>query len=157
MFVGQLDKPEHVRALSAHSCFNTAFEWLRQQGGGYPAGITEIDGADFYVNVQDYETKPREQCGWESHCRTTDIQVVLSGSERIDWTTATPDVAHNEQDAESDFVLWPDTIPPQGDLVLSGLSFVVFLPNELHRPAIAVTTPELVRKLVVKIDDLHRI
>ena len=44
-----------------------------------PAGKYAIDGERLFVIIQDYTTKPVEQCRWESHRKYIDIQYMLAG------------------------------------------------------------------------------
>src|SRR3954468_24274867 len=63
-----------------------AFGWLRAMPANPAEGITELDGPEFYVNVHGYDTKPADQCRWESHRHTVDIQYCIAGGECIDWS-----------------------------------------------------------------------
>ena len=48
------------------------------ENGGY-----DISGDDIYVNIQDYNTKPKENGLWEAHRKYIDIQFMIEGSELI--------------------------------------------------------------------------
>ena len=51
-----------------------------------PAGRYDIDGDNIYAFVQEYETKPLDQCRWEAHYKYTDIQYVVQGGEKMGYT-----------------------------------------------------------------------
>ena len=44
---------------------------------------------DFYFMIQEYETKPAENCRLETHNRYADIQWIISGEEEIDTVSRT--------------------------------------------------------------------
>ena len=105
----------------------------------------------WYVNVHGYETLPREDCKWENHPATIDIQYIISGVEGIDVaaveTLGEPLVFLPEIDTHH----YASNENPFTRLILEAGSFVVFLPGEAHRPKIAVADPTKLAKLVVKI------
>jgi biofilm protein TabA len=135
----------------------TVFQWLRAMPSDAPDGITQLAGDDFYVNVHGYATKPAEECRWESHRRTVDVQYCISGGELIHWTpTGTLDGLGDYVEPPKDVEHWRDSRAPATVLRMTPGRFVIFLPNELHRPKVIDGTHPDVRKLVVKIG-AHRL
>ena len=133
-----------------------AFAWIRDMPSDAPNGITELDGPDFYVNVHGYATKPTDECRWESHRRTVDLQYCIAGGELIHWVP-TGTLASLEDYAEpKDVEHWRDGGQPSTVLRMQPGSFAIFLANELHRPQLRDGTNADVRKLVVKIG-AHRL
>ena len=45
----------------------------------------DIHGDDLFAAVSRYDTEPREQRKFESHRKYIDLQIVLDGSEEMDW------------------------------------------------------------------------
>lgn len=127
-----------------------AFDWLRAMPE-HPADlIEELDGPQMYVNVHGYETKASAQCRWESHRHTVDLQYCISGGEAIDWTPFGLEPLGDYAEAK-DAEHWRDAGSPSTRLIMRPRSFVLFLPNELHRPKISDGVNPGIRKLVFKI------
>jgi len=131
-----------------HSRFKHAFDYIHQINvDSIPAGRYEIDGENMYALVQEYNTKLKEQGVWEAHRRYIDLQYVVQGAERIGCANINH-LAQGEYDARKDFL----PLHGEGDLVTvhSG-SFVLLLPEDAHMPGLAIGSPALVKKVVVKI------
>jgi YhcH/YjgK/YiaL family protein len=150
MMTGSLQHDELRRFLSQTPAFERAFDWIDRFAASSHDGIVKLDGADLYVNVHGYDTKRRDDCRWESHRRTADIQVCLSGGELIDWSPASP-TGPSTYDAGREFESWPEHFAQVETISLDPARFVIFLPGELHRPVIANDRDTAIRKLVVKI------
>ncbi len=112
-----------------------------------PVGKIEIDGDRVFALVQEYNTKPREKGFWEAHRQYIDIQYVVSGVEHMGYANLAQ-LTPGEYDAARDFL----PIEGAGSFVLlpSGM-FTVFLPEDGHMPGMAVTEPQPVKKVVVKV------
>jgi YhcH/YjgK/YiaL family protein len=129
--------------------FKRAFDYLQQTDlVALPNGKHEIDGENMFVIVQEYDTKMKDQAKWESHRRYIDLQYVIKGVEQIGYAhldTLTPSTAY---DSEKDVAFFLG----KGDFahVPEG-SFMILFPEDAHMPCIAIDTPALVKKAVVKI------
>ena len=151
MILSSLDNKQTIAFLRKSAAFWPAFDWLTKHASTAPDGITELQGASYYVNVHGYDTQAREACRWESHRQTIDLQFCISGGERIDWTSHQPSVLSSKYNAESDTDIWSGELTAEQTLILRPGGFVVFLPGELHRPMITDGENGGTRKLVVKI------
>ena len=61
-----------------------ALEFLRDTDlAALSLGRHELDGDRLFALVQEYTTKPIEQCKWEAHRRYCDVQFVARGAEFI--------------------------------------------------------------------------
>ena len=49
----------------------------------YKPGSYEIPGTDIKFNIGKYNTKPENECFWESHLKYIDVQIMLNGKEYI--------------------------------------------------------------------------
>jgi biofilm protein TabA len=151
MFTATLFNRHHWTKFIHEPVFQQSLDWISKHAGIALEGIHEMGEPGWYVNVHGYETLPREDCKWENHPGTIDIQYIVSGVEAID-------VAAVESLGEP-LVFLPEIdthhYAPNGKpftrLILEAGSFVVFLPGEAHRPKIAVTASSKLAKLVVKI------
>lgn len=152
MILGSMKQVQLIEFLKETGVFRRAFEWIRALPPEPKEGITELEGHSLYVNVHGYATRARENCVWESHRHTADLQLCLSGGELIDWTPIRFEGESTRYDDAKDFEAWPEGIVPATTLRLEGGMFAIFLPGELHRPVIADGKNVSIRKLVVKID-----
>ena len=108
-----------------------------------------IDGDRIFAIIQDYTTKPREQCFWESHRKYTDVQFIQSGVEAIGWSPIQRMKIIKPYDAEKDLLVF------DGDgqtIELTAGQFAIFMPHDSHMPCLAASTgSQIVRKIVVKV------
>ena len=112
-----------------------------------PVGRYEIDGDAVFALVQEYETHLPEECRWEAHYTYTDIQYIVEGSEKMGWKPL--DGIVKTEDRPEDDIYFFDA---EGDhFVLHAGQFAVFVPQDAHRPGLAVDGPTPVKKIVVKV------
>lgn len=125
-----------------------AFDFLSSTDlQGAATGTFEIAGTQVYAIVQDYDTLPLNQGVWEAHRRHIDLQYMVSGTERIGYAQVGRMVP-GAYDPTRDFL----PLTGEGDFLTIGPGdFMLLLPEDAHMPRIAVGTPALVRKVVVKI------
>lgn len=112
-----------------------------------PLGRTDVDGDQLYVLVQEYDTRPVEQGKWEAHRQYIDIQYMVDGQERMGFANIR-NMALGEYIPERDF----QSLTGEGNYVdvFSG-AFVIFFPEDAHKPGLAVNNPEPIRKVVLKV------
>jgi YhcH/YjgK/YiaL family protein len=125
---------------------NMAFSFLDSNDlNKLKPGRIELDPSVF-VLVQEYMTKPIDKGVWEAHRRYIDLQYMLSGRERIDFALLNT-MQVGEYDADRDF------LPMSGSgyrLDLIPGSFVIFYPQDAHKPGLAAELPEQIKKIVIK-------
>lgn len=106
---------------------------------------------DDYMNVEVYETK----CSgaFESHKKYIDIQIILAGTERInyiDTAELSVNIPYNE---EKDIIFYKKFDGNCSNVILQKGHFAVFYPYEAHMPQLSGTGfPSKVKKAVVKIE-----
>lgn len=113
------------------------------------------------VKVLDQKLRSPEQCQWEQHRRTIDLQWDCTGSERYHMTHSpeclTPRNEYNEKKDVQNFE-WNKKLVPQAKecLVLDSdpMHFYLFFPNDVHQATGIGKQPCVPRKIVVKIDYL---
>ena len=145
MILDNLSNIGRYAALSAH--FGVAADFLaRDDLDTLPVGRHEIDGNNGYILSQENILKPHGMA-YEAHARYADIQVVLSGEERMGWGA---EGRLGELDEERDFMACHE-VAGETFIVRPG-QFVIFLPGEMHAPGYPAGDEETVcRKLVVKV------
>ncbi|MDF2721282.1 MAG: putative beta-D-galactosidase, partial [Paenibacillus sp.] len=111
-------------------------------------GKYEIDGANVFALVQQYETKPYEISKWEAHKKYFDIQYIVQGEERMGHVSIEFAKPTTEYNPDSDFYLFA----AEGNLLKIGAGyFTFFAPQDVHMPGVCVTEPSPVKKIVFKL------
>jgi len=111
-------------------------------------GKYEIDGSNLFALVQQYETNPREKGKWEAHRKYIDIQYIAKGTECMGYTNIDTLKVTQPYSDKDDYLL----LEGKGDyLTVPAGTFVVFAPQDAHMPGLALTTPQPVVKVVVKV------
>lgn len=124
-------------------------EWLeRTDLEIIPDGKYEINGQKVYASVQTYETKTDAK--YESHRNYIDIQYMIKGSEKIGVTDLNNCTTCIKYDSERDLEFY-DINCTEEYLELSESQFLIFYPNDAHKPSIAIDKPSIVKKVVVKV------
>lgn len=125
-----------------------AFDFIaRTDLAALPDGTHPIDGEDMFLIVARYSTKPFEASRWEAHRRYIDIQCVVTGTERVGVANIADFVQDPYEEARD--VIWMDG---DGDLLtFREGTFMIFWPQDAHKPGVMLEAPEPVVKAVVKI------
>lgn len=127
-----------------------AFQFLSEQDlTKLELGRHELEGADLFVNVDEYVSRNEEDVLFEAHKKYADIQVIVSGEERmgvlpLDSTSIV--VPYNE---EKDIVFL--TADAGNYRTATPGRFFIFFPDDAHRPTVKTTENIQVRKIVVKV------
>jgi YhcH/YjgK/YiaL family protein len=101
-----------------------------------------------YAMINDYETKPMEQCKLEAHRKYIDIQFMVSGEEQMGYTPLIDQIPSEEYNPEKDVVFFEDEVSL---FTVRKGHFAIFFPDDLHQPCIMVDEASPVRKVVVKV------
>ena len=136
--------------LGVHKRLAVAFDYLRKTDlAKVEPGTYEIDGRKVYAMVQQYDTKIREKGRWEAHQKYIDVQYVHKGQELFGYANLR-DLKAGMYEETKDFL--PLEGGGKGDFfVVREGTFVVLLPQDGHMPGIAVSSPQPVKKFVVKV------
>lgn len=144
------DKLAHADAYKALGPrFRAAFDFFESgKAHNLAPGRHELDGNQLFVNIEQYDTKPVDEGKWEAHRRYADIQLILSGAERMDYAPVDTlkEVAAYDPAKEAAFFEGEGT-----PLIVDAGMFAVFFPHDAHRPNLAPGEPAPVRKAVAKI------
>jgi len=127
------------------------FKFLKENDlANMPVGKYPIDGDRCFVNVADAKTKSPDVVLIESHKKYIDLQYMFTGAERMGLISNTDAKEVKAYDAKRDCANYT------GDKIkyynLSGKTFFLLFPDELHKASIWPSDKETVgRKIVVKI------
>ncbi|MBR6471753.1 MAG: YhcH/YjgK/YiaL family protein [Victivallales bacterium] len=134
------------RAL--HPRFAAIVPWLEQTAlTTLPLGRHEIlpDGEAF-ANVQEIAPRREEEIPAEVHRKYIDIQIPLSGPERMGWQPLANFPSETEFSEEKDIAL--ASSPASDWVTVNPGEFVVFLPTDVHTPGLVTAAH---RKMIVKV------
>ncbi len=144
----------HISEIDEASAYHPELSFplalLQQHSVTLPVGRTDFsDGV--YVNVDEYDTKPVNEKGFEAHRKYIDIQYVVSGKESVRVCPLDKAVCTKEYDEQSDVAFYSAS----GDDVQEGLlgdgMVAIFYPEDAHEPCLnSPDGPSHVRKMVVK-------
>jgi YhcH/YjgK/YiaL family protein len=148
MILDRLEKASLYQGV--HKRLALAFDYLQKTDlEKVEPGTREIDGRKVYVMVQQYETKPMEKGRWEAHRKYIDVQYVHRGAERFGFANVL-DLKPGNYDEAKDFLSLEGEGRGDFFLVRQG-TFVILFPQDGHMPGMAVSTPQPVKKFVVKV------
>ena len=117
-------------------------DWSKVDFGRY-----ELDGDNIYYMVQEYTPKG-DAAKAEAHRKYIDIQAMIEGTEIIGIAPIEGNKTEIEAKPEKD--VWFYTCETQ-NLELYAGSFMIFFPNDIHRPGLYKDAPATCRKVVMKI------
>ena len=124
---------------------------LKAVAEGLPLGKYEIEGENIYAIVQEYNTKPIEECKYEAHRKYIDIQYVVKGKETITTAYLENCKTSCQYNAEKDVEFFE--IPKNvSELFLNSGDFAIFFPQDVHCPQVSPDGKnEVLSKIVVKV------
>ncbi len=133
---------------SLGSRVEAAFQYLQSVDlSTVEPGRYELDGANLFVLVQTYDSKTRDKGKWEAHRRYLDIQYIIEGTELIGYADLAQ-VQLGAYDETKDF----QALNTEGEFLLMRPGYFMLLaPQDAHMPGMAVSSPQPVKKAVVKI------
>lgn len=105
---------------------------------------------EVYVNIQEYDTKLENTAQFEAHLKYADIQYIISGEEKLGYVNNENFEVTTEYNEEKDIVFGNSKGKEVFFTAKKG-DFLVFFPQDAHKPSIAIAEPSKVKKLVVKV------
>jgi YhcH/YjgK/YiaL family protein len=125
-----------------------ALEYLRTTDmRAVPLGRHDLDGDHLFALVQEYTTRPADQCVWEAHRRYVDVQFVVTGAERMGVANLGQMREREAYDSARDVAFFE---PGSEFVTIRAGMFAIFGPEDVHSPCHAAGQPGVVRKVVVK-------
>lgn len=138
------------RYLTLSDNFRIAFEFLSKAPlDSMQIGDIGIHGEEVYAFVKTTLLEA-ENKRWEAHQRYADIQIVLEGAEEMWYQPHDAQEIEVGYDAKRDVMFYRE-MRLGTRLRMHPKDFVVFFPQELHRPDCPVVHSEITKKLVIKV------
>jgi len=133
---------------SLHPLFKTAFEYiLKNDNTKLQSGKHELIEDKLFVLINTYFSKSIDDSFSESHKKYIDIQLVISGKERMGFGHF-DNFAHEQYDSEKDLQKHSGKL---NFVDVEKNHFTVFFPHDIHMPGLLIDKPEEVIKIVVKV------
>ncbi|BAX52532.1 YhcH/YjgK/YiaL family protein [Photobacterium damselae subsp. piscicida] len=149
MILGHLDNAKSYEFLPQP--FKQAIHFLLEQDlAELELGRHEIAGDLIYANVMSFDTADASSKQAEVHEQYIDLQVLISGEERIDFALPDAHPKATEYDDENDFYLVSEMVA-QSTVIMKPRMFAIFMPLEPHKPSCVVEKTTNIKKVVVKI------
>ena len=146
MWFGKIEELKNCKAISTEN-IEVILNFLQNNDMiNLPCGKYDLSGDDF-VNVFEYETKENDGV-FEAHKKYTDVQLVITGKERVLWAakySTETKLYQEETDCSFGIVDKPDMVE------LNDKYCIVFLPGEAHKACVYAETVMKVKKAVFKL------
>jgi YhcH/YjgK/YiaL family protein len=111
-------------------------------------GRHPIEEDDIFALVSEYETKDLDNSRWEAHQKYADIQLLISGEEKMGVASPKGMKVNKPYNPEKDIEFYDG----KGDyVILRPGNFAVVFPSDAHLPGIRVDEKVKVRKVVIKV------
>ena len=101
--------------------------------------------------VSEYETKVKNEVGFEAHRKNIDIQYLLKGEERIACMPIEKLTETEPYSEEKDAAFYAAEGVEAQTMTIGGGYFAIFFPQDGHMPQLCVDEPKMVKKVVVKV------
>ena len=128
-----------------------ALDYIRDNDlSSFAPGRYPIDGEKVFALIQEVTTLPADVAPFENHLKHADLQVTLRGTECVGYCPVEKLTPKGDYTAETDVQLYTGT----ADVLMrcaTGQSFALFFPEDGHQPYVAPGTPELIKKVVIRI------
>lgn len=113
--------------------------------------IQLVDGLNVKVMLQEYQTSPLEERGWETHDKYFDVMYIDEGEELVGIVPRSRLGAVKIPYNEPGDITWYESADNPTWVNLQKGDILIVSPDEGHNSRVAVNEPCFVRKLVAKV------
>jgi YhcH/YjgK/YiaL family protein len=146
------DKIQYWKTYFKHNVFNTIFDDLAKISQDTPNGV-HFKNKDYYFKVMSYKTLDKPKV-IENHRKEVDIQIVLSGSEKIKLYSKDNLEILRDYSVEDDSQFYTKKLKKNAEIILKPEYMAVFFNQDIHRPQyIANNKTEKIKKIVIKVNE----
>ena len=144
------DRIENLyKYISISNELNTIISFIENKNlKNLPIGQKNVINDNVYYNVDYYLGKNRKDTYFEAHNLYLDLQLVVENREIIDFNLCNDNLKKIKSYPEND--VYFGEIDSFSSVIVNENEFVIFFPNELHRPCIRVNDKK-VKKIVFKL------
>lgn len=130
--------------------FQTAFAFLKRDDlNTLPDGWIPLENG-VRASIQHYETSPEEKLSFETHEKFFDVQYLVDGEELLGVCTRQGLEVSVPYDTENDVTFYREPLV-SGKVLLRSGDYVVFTPEDAHKPRCLAGTAMPVKKIVIKV------
>lgn len=148
MVYDKIDNIEIYKGLSED--IYEGLKFLKQATPDLAKGVHEIN-PNVKAIVSEYETKPMNENGFESHKKFIDIQYLLKGTEKVYYLPLEYLKETQTYKDETDAAFYEEkAVKPQETIIGNGF-FSIYYPQDGHKPGLSMAEPDVVKKVVVKV------
>lgn len=148
MVYDSLQNIEQYKGLSADIYEGLVF--LKNADPMISKGVYQINPRVKAI-VSEYETKKVNEYGYEAHKRFIDIQCNLKGTEKVCCLPIERLTETKPYDSEIEAAFYTAEVKPQ-EMVIGNGYFAIYYPQDGHMPQLCVDKPQIVKKVVVKVE-----
>ena len=148
MILDTLDNIEIYKKLSNDIYAGLIF--LKELEIGIVTGLYSINDR-VKVIVEEYETSSDKALEFESHKKVIDIQYVIVGVERVFWSPIKYMNIKTPYNKEKDYTLFVNPHPSSVHVDIGNNAFAIMYENDGHSPKHSVDTPQIIKKITVKV------
>ena len=146
---------DHISNISLYCTLSpdiyAGLEYLTQISSDIAVGVYQITPRVKAI-VSEYETKVKNEVGYEAHRKNIDIQYLLKGEERVACLPLDKLKETVPYSEEKDAAFFTSSLQPT-EMTLGGGYFAIFFPQDGHMPQLSVGgRAEMVKKVVVKVE-----
>jgi YhcH/YjgK/YiaL family protein len=147
-----IDRIENWRHYPFGVPWKRSFDFLETLKPGSEDGKYLIADDDIFAMVSSYKTYSYKDAILESHRKYIDIQTVLSGCEKLEWSPRDELIVESPYNESKDVEFYKHELPRAGEIVLRPGFFVMLFPQDAHMPCLVFNNEsETVRKVVIKL------
>ncbi|MCG3815793.1 YhcH/YjgK/YiaL family protein [Photobacterium damselae] len=149
MFVGHIDRfpAQSYLAPKLLAAMKIAFSRIQDLPADFSSSV-EIDGKDFFFNIQQETCTLAEHKLAEIHHNYVDVHLVLDGQEQIGVSSQPLEIT---DDSKKEFDLYFGPLQDEDFITLKQGDFAIFFPHEIHKPLSTYGEPTRVKKAIIKI------
>lgn len=145
---------DNITNLHTYQCLSpdiySGLRFLQQASPDLAPGTYQISPR-VKAMVSEYETKVKNEVGYEAHRKNIDIQYLLKGEERVACLPLEKLKETKPYSEEKDAAFFTASIQPI-EMKLGDGFFAIFFPQDGHMPQLSVDRPMMVKKVVVKVE-----
>lgn len=145
------DSIENIRLYTMIPDFVDDF--IKNLTSDTPCGRYEINDSA-YANIETYSTKSVLSAKYEQHKKYIDIQLLLTGTEKIYYKPCQNTAGPLPFDDDKDIRFFNEPINSESDdcVNLNCKNFMLIYPHEAHAPQVqSENAPAIVKKVVIKL------
>lgn len=129
---------------------NMGLAFLKQSKPDIENGVYQLN-PHVKAIVSEYDTKRVNEYGYEAHKKFIDIQCVLKGEEKVCCLPIEKLKETKPYSEEIDAAFYDANTQTQKMIIGNGY-FAIFFPQDGHMPQLCVDEPQIVKKVVVKVE-----